>query len=99
LLGYITVRATSKNTVSAEILGEAMLAARELGADTIHVSADGVERVLDALGWGIGLSHTSANLDAGETQGGISTGGTGISGGHAGYHDNPWIQLFAVKTK
>lgn len=99
LLGYITVKATSEGTVSPEILAEAMLAARELGANTVHVSADGVERVLKALGWGIGFSHTSANLDADETQGGLSAGGMGISGGKAGYHDNPWIQLFALEVK
>lgn len=99
LLGYVMVKATSEGTVSPEIIAEAMLEARKLGGDTIHVSAEGVERVLKSLGWGIGFSYTAASLNSGENTGSSSTGGTGVSGAKAGYHDNPWIQLFVLKTK
>ena len=99
LLGYITVRATSKDTVSMEVLAEAALAARDLGADVIHVTAEGANRQLKAFGWGIGLSYTRASISDSETSGGISGGGTGISGGSSGYVDLPWFQIFALKVK
>ncbi len=98
LVGYITVKATSDGTVSPEIMAEAMLAARDLGADTVHVTSEGVERVLKAFGWGIGFSYTKATMNSSETAGGVAAGGTGISGGTAGYKDRPWLQLFALVT-
>jgi len=97
LVGYITVKATSNGTVSAEVMAEAMLAARALGADTVHATAEGVERVMQAFGWGVGFSYTKATMNGSETAGGVAAGGTGISGGTAGYKDRPWIQLFALR--
>jgi hypothetical protein len=99
LLGYITVKATSKGTVSMEILAEAALAARDLGADVIHVTAEGVDRELRAFSWGIGLSYSRASISDSESSGGIASGGTGISGGSAGYTDLPWFQIFVLKVK
>jgi len=96
LKGYITVNATNDGKVSPAIMAEAILAARALGANAIHVSAEGVERVIKAFGWGIGLSYTKATISDTETSGGVASGGTGISGGTAGYKDRPWIQLFAI---
>jgi len=99
VVGYITVRATSKNTVSMEVLAEAALAARDLGANVIHVTAEGVNRELKSFGWGIGLSYTRASISDTEQGGGVAAGGTGISGGSAGYVDMPWFQVFALKVK
>ena len=99
VLGYITVKATSKNTVSMEVLAEAALAARDLGADVIHVTAEGVSRELKSFGWGIGLSYTRASISDSEQGGAVAAGGTGISGGSAGYVDMPWFQVFALKVK
>ena len=99
VVGYITVRATSKNTVSMEVLAEAALAARDLGADVIHVTAEGVNRKLTSFGWGIGLSYTRASISDTEQGGGVAAGGTGISGGSAAYVDMPWFQIFALKVK
>jgi len=96
LKGYITVKATNDGKVSPEVLAEAMLAARALGANAVHVTGEGVERVMKAFGWGIGLAYTKATISNEESSGGVATGGTGISGGEAGYKDRPWIQLFAI---
>jgi len=98
LLGYITVKATGDNTVSVEDLGDAMLAAQKIGANAVHVTAEGVERVMKAFGWGIGLSYTRATIADDETSGGVAAGGMGISGGSAKYLDRPWLQLFALKV-
>jgi len=99
VLGYITVKATSNNTVSMEILAEAALKARDLGANAIHITAEGIERQLKAFGWGVGLSYTRASINNDETTGGVAAGGTGIAGGSAGYKDMPWFQVFALKIK
>lgn len=99
VVGYITVKATGKNTVSMEILAEAALAARDLGANVIHITAEGVDRELNAFGWGVGLSYTRASISDSEQGGGVAAGGTGISGGSAGYADMPWFQVFALKVQ
>jgi hypothetical protein len=99
IVGYITVKATGKNTVSMEILAEAALAARDLGANVIHVTAQGVERELKSFGWGIGLVYTQSHISDSEQSGGVGTGGTGISGGSARYVDMPWFQVFALRVK
>jgi hypothetical protein len=99
LKGYITVKATNDGKVSAEVMAEAMLAARELGANAIQVSAQGVERVMKAFGWGVGLAYTRATISADEAAGGVASGGTGIAGGEAGYKDRPWIQIFAIEVE
>jgi hypothetical protein len=99
LVGYVTVKATGPNTVSMEVLAEAALAARDLGADAIHITAEGVERELRSFGWGVGLAYTKASISADETSGGVASGGTGVAGGKAGYKDLPWFQVFAIKTK
>ena len=99
IVGYITVKATGKNTVSMEVLAEAALAARDLGANVIHITAEGVDRELKAFGWGIGLSYTRASISDSEQGGGVAAGGTGISGGSAGYVDMPWFQVFALKVQ
>jgi hypothetical protein len=99
IVGYITVKATGKNTVSMEVLAEAALAARDLGANVIHITAEGVDRELKAFGWGVGLSYTRASISDSEQSGGVAAGGTGISGGSAGYVDMPWFQVFALKVQ
>ena len=99
IVGYITVKATGKNTVSMEVLAEAALAARELGANVIHITAEGVDRELRSFGWGVGLSYTRASISDTEQGGAVAAGGTGISGGSAGYVDMPWFQVFALKVQ
>jgi hypothetical protein len=99
IVGYITVKATGKNTVSMEVLAEAALAARDLGANVIHITAEGVDRELKAFGWGVGLSYTRASISDTEQGGAVAAGGTGISGGSAGYVDMPWFQVFALKVQ
>jgi len=95
-VAFITVRATSERT-SAELLAKAMLEARKYGAEAIQVTAEGVERQIESFGWGIGLAYSYASINANEDRGGIGTGGTGVSGGHAGYKDKPWLRVVAVK--
>lgn len=95
-VAFITVRATSERT-SAELLAKAMLEARKYGAEAIQVTAEGVERQIEAFGWGIGFAYTSASINVAEDRGGVGTGGTGISGGHAGYKDKPWLRVVAIK--
>jgi hypothetical protein len=70
-----------------------------LGANVIHITAEGVDRELKAFGWGVGLSYTRASISDSEQSGGVAAGGTGISGGSAGYVDMPWFQVFALKVQ
>lgn len=99
LVGFMTV-AVKGNAVSVQALAEAMKKAMKMGGDLIHVTAEGANRKLEASGWGIGLNMTHATMNGGgEGTSNVSSGGTGISGGSAGYEDKPWLQLFVLRTK
>ena len=99
LVGYVTCATKSKVGLSVQILAKAALAAHEMGADMIHVSAEGAERKLTTNGWGIGFNHTHATINGGgEDSGNVASGGLGVSGGSAGYRDLPWVQVFALHS-
>ena len=99
LVGYVTCATRSKVGLSIQTLASAALAAHEMGANIIHVSAEGAERKLTTNGWGVGFNQTHATINGGgENTGNVSSGGFGVSGGSAGYRDLPWIQVFALHT-
>jgi hypothetical protein len=99
LVGYITVASKSKVGLSVKTMAQAALAAYEMGANIVHITAEGAERKLTTSGWGIGFNQTHATMyGGGEGSSGVSSGGTGYSTGTAGYRDLPWIQVFALKT-
>lgn len=96
------IYATSKNvdSTSMEILAAGALEALDMGAKTLFLTAEGYSRVIKAFGWGIGLNYTQAWIQKAsnnQNNGGVGSGGTGISGGEAGYKSKPWIQMFALK--
>jgi len=95
-LAFITVKATSNNTTSAEIIAEALLEARKYGANAVQITAEGVERELTTFSWGLGVAYSYASINANEDRGGIGSGGTGIAGGKAGYKDRPWLRVIAI---
>jgi hypothetical protein len=99
LVGYITVKTDDSDDVSMDALAAACLEARKMGGNAVHITAEGVKRLLESFGWGIGLAHTTATMSASEQTGTVNSGGFGISGGHAGYVDYPWLQLFVLKVK
>jgi hypothetical protein len=99
MVGNITAYATSKIATTAECLAEAALAAMNIGADTLFVTAEGFSKELSSFGWGIGLAWTRATISEDQRSGGVGSGGFGISGGSAGYKDKPWLQTFALVTK
>ena len=97
LVGYVTAASKSKNGVSIKTVAQAALAAHEMGANIIHISAEGAERKLTTNGWGIGFNQTHSTINGGgENTGNVSSGGTGYSSGTAGYRDLPWIQVFCL---
>lgn len=97
LIGYVTAASKSKNGVSIKTVAQAALAAHKMGANIIHISAEGAERKLTTNGWGIGLNQTHSTINGGgENTGNVSSGGTGYSAGTAGYRDLPWVQVFCL---
>jgi hypothetical protein len=69
-----------------------------MGANAIHVSAEGTQRKLKSFGWGIGFNYTQATLNSDEDSSGIGSGGLGISGSTAGYVNMPWMQIYALQV-
>ena len=96
LLGYITVKGKSKKRVSIDALADAALKAHKMGGNAIHITSEGVQRQLKSFGWGVGMAQTVSSISEDETLSGITSGGFGVSGGHSGYVDFPWLQLFVL---
>ena len=69
------------------------------GANTVWITGEGAMNVVKSFGWGLGLSFTQAYVSDNNQNSSSGTGGTGISGGEAGYRAKPWlqIQLLAVE--
>ena len=98
LVGFITVKSGDDDDVSVDVMAKAALEAQKMGGNAIHITAEGVKRQLKSFGWGIGLSNSTATMSSSEQTGTITSGGFGISGGHAGYVDFPWLQIFVLQV-
>jgi hypothetical protein len=89
-----TVAATNKKSISADVLAVAIVKASETGSNFILFMAEGVNREVDAHGWGIGFHTTQASLHGGGNgSSNVSSGGLGYSRGWSGYIDYPWLQF------
>jgi hypothetical protein len=95
-----TIAATNRKSISADVLATAIVAAAERGANYIMFMAEGVNREVDAQGFGIGLNYTKATLNgSGNDSSGVASGGLGYSRGWAGYIDYPWLQFTILKVE
>ena len=81
---------------SIDVLFKVALAAHRLGANAIHVTAQGVERTFKSGGGGIGFAITSSSLTANENGGTAKGGGTGYAWGSSKKIDDPWINATAI---
>jgi hypothetical protein len=63
------------------------------GGNTVWITGEGAMSLVKSFGWGIGLNYTQAFVTSDNKQSGSGTGGTGISGGEAGYRAKPWLQI------
>jgi hypothetical protein len=89
-----TVASTGDKSISADDLAAAIVAAADRGCNYIQFFAEGVNRQVQASGWGIGFSTTQAQLySSNYSKSNVTTGGFGYSSGHAGYVDLPWLQF------
>jgi hypothetical protein len=93
-----TVAATNRKSISADVLAKAIVAASERGANYIQFMAEGVNREVDASGWGIGFNATTASMHSDNDKSSVATGGMGYSRGWAGYIDYPWLQFTFLKV-
>jgi hypothetical protein len=94
-----TIAATGGKSISADVFAEAIVKASERGANYIQFMAEGVNREVNASGFGIGFNTTQAQIYSGDnSKSNISTGGFGYSHGWAGYIDYPWLQFTFLKV-
>lgn len=95
-----TVAAENRKSISADVLATAIVAASERGANFILFMAEGVNREVDAQGFGIGFNFTKATLAGGDNDtSNVGSGGLGYSRGWAGYIDYPWMQFTFLKVE
>jgi hypothetical protein len=94
-----TIAATNRKAISADVLATAIVEAADRNANFIMFMAEGVNREVDATGWGIGFNTTQAQIySGGNDKSNISSGGFGYSRGWAGYIDYPWLQFTYLRV-
>jgi|GEM_PF-3510762 len=94
-----TIAATNKKSISADVLASAIVAASDRGANYIQFMAEGVNREVDASGWGIGFNTTQAQVYSGDNgKSNVSSAGMGYSRGWSGYIDYPWMQFTFLRV-
>lgn len=95
VVGYCNIWSTSVNKDSLDVFFSALqdMLNVEGGANTVWLTGEGAMQVVKSFGWGIGLNYSHAFVNGNNDQSGNATGGTGISGGEAGYRAKPFMQL------
>jgi len=94
-----TIAATNRKSISADVLAKAIVEAADRNANFIMFMAEGVNREVDAQGWGIGFNTTQAQIySGGNDKSNVSSGGMGYSRGWAGYIDYPWLQFTYLRV-
>ncbi len=95
VVGYYNIWSKSVNRDSLDVFFNALeeMMNVEGGANTVWLTGEGAMSIVKSFGWGIGLNYTQAFVTADNKQSGSGTGGTGISGGEAGYRAKPWMQF------
>jgi hypothetical protein len=95
-----TVAATNRKSISADVLATAIVKAADRGANYIMFMAEGVNREIDAQGFGIGFNTTQAQIYSGDnSKSNVSSGGLGYSRGWSGYIDYPWLQFTFLRVE
>ena len=66
--------------------------------DTLLVTAEGTETIMEGSGWGIGIFATDLESQV-NNRTVIASGGLGISRTNVEYKSKPWIQTVRLKSK
>ncbi len=85
-IAYANGNAKNGKTDSVQVMAAIALKALRDGANVVAFTAEGAHRKVQAFGWGIGVSGTTASENS------MVTPGLGISGGNSGPEDWPWLQ-------
>jgi hypothetical protein len=97
-MAMITIVAKDKDVTMTKVIKATAMACASVDADVAFIEGFGMDRKISAFGWGVGLAYTGANVSGTGDAGQIATGGMGLTGGEAGYHGYPWIQVHALRT-
>lgn len=87
-----TIQAEDVEINSAELFMALAVKAKLRGATRVVLMGEGVKIDLTSFGWGLGFSYNMASVDSDANgKGSVGAGGTGISGGKAGYTKMPYL--------
>ena len=86
------MQAGDKAINSVELFMTLAVKAKQLGATAVVIMGEGVKINLKSFGWGVGFSYNMAKVDSDPSgTGSVGAGGTGFSGGTAGYTKMPYL--------
>ena len=92
VLAIGTIYTDDEEVNSAELFMALAVKAKERGARGVVLLGEGVKIELTSSGWGLGLSYNMATVDSDYNgRGSVGAGGTGVSGGKAGYIKMPYL--------
>ena len=90
-LGIIVVVSDSKKSIAADVFAKVQVEAWKLGGTTMHVKAQGWQRLVRNNGAGIGFTWTGTTISGGQANAMTGVMGAGVAWGQAGYYKHPFI--------
>ena len=98
LTGYVNAEGDDEEVQTMEVLGGVGLAAHAMGANFVHITGEGAERLIHSLGWGVGFAYSRATV-ANNGENGVGSGGTGVSSATGGFLHLPFLQSSALRVE
>jgi hypothetical protein len=95
-LGIIVIVSDSKKSIAADVFARAQVEAHKLGGTTMHIKAQGWQRLVRNSGGGIGFTWTGTTISGGQTTAATGVIGAGYSWGQAGYYKHPFIIMHVL---
>ena len=89
--GYLITRAVNDST-SLDAFNIMLLLANKMGAKFVHVTRQGVDFSMYAVGYGVSLVGVTGTLSESQQSGAVATGMLGWTKGKSGANKDPWLQ-------
>jgi len=97
-MGYVSAKAVGEFT-SLDAFSIMLLLANKMGAKVVHLTRQGVDFSMYAVGYGVSLGGVTGTLSESQQSGAVAAGMIGWAKGKSGATKDPWIQGIALEPR
>ena len=95
-MGYVSAKAVGECS-SLDAFKITLLLANKMGAKVVHLTRQGVDFSMYAVGYGVSLGGVTGTLSESQQSGAVAAGMIGWAKGKSGATKDPWIQGVALE--